>query len=1258
MDGLDAVARLRFIADGAKQVEDAIARVRDEGVSLDKSFDRLERDMSRLSSTASKLATDVGTAGSAARQSSQEATRAANGWDAYSKSLQAAQKAQRDASQRSVMSQFGASAIPAKSAEDMTISERRATLAAYEAQTVSVIGKLRQMEAAERSVNKAVAERYAAAKSQSARSSISSGVSGFFDNAGNVSNVTGAQKWLADYDAQVNALASKSSPRLRYALYDVATTAGVLSTAITAAGAAVGVLAAQQESAFTNVQRTLDGGTTESVARLRKELVGLTREIPQSFANVAEIATLGNQLGIQAQDIAKFTETVAKFSAVTGISAEASAQAFGSLGQILGVGANQYENLGSSIAYVARTSVATDAEILSLTKEIGQQATSAGFAADQVIGLAGALASLRVPPERARGALTTYFQTLNQLVAEGGDKLELFASLVGRTSQQLTADVAGGRGAQIFKDFAVSLSQLNTVDATKALDELGLSQLRVADTFTRVAANLEVYDQALAGASQSFRDGKELGRQYAMVIDDIASRWQIFINAVQEAGAAVGAVLGPAIVTVLDLLAKIAQGFAAFVNTPLGQGLVTLSATIGGITTALAGVVTVSALAVGSLAAVRTAAVELGIVSAGTTTGLSGLVGALLGLQTATGGAAIAFKVLKGAMVATGIGALIVLLGTLIQMAGGVGPAIIDVVNFLELMYNSVGKFATPFRNLFGVIGGLAAMFDRFSGSALTAAQIVELASKVIFGSIVQTGNDIVGAAQGFVNWGRAVISVVTTVARQLLGPLSGIVGMFQQAGQLIGAILKPIGDALSVFGSGFTDGLSAFDSAVGSGFDQIRNFAASLPSADDALSSLGDTAALTADNLDGGTGSLGDAADGAAAKVRTLTDYASDLSGVMSRAFDLRFGNQQALDTITGSWSKIASTIADAREEMAGYVTDLQGMAADRTIKQYWLSVAENYGDALRAQQLRADLADLDKKQTDTQKKLSLAQDKTTKTLDGNSDAAIANRAEILGLVTNYQAYIKTLAENGMEQADLQATSARLKQEFIQQAVQMGYSRTEVDRYAAAFDSLGTIIRNVPRNITVTANTDPAYQALNEFLAKANEATASATIGGIGGGFDAGYAAGKTVGEGVKRGVGDYFNDNPLAFRILTQGQPVYNVPGTNLKLFKSGGYTGNLPENQAAGITHGREYVMSAPAVRNAGGPNAMNTIHNLLKSGKGFMPSGLAAVGGVVELSPVDRALLAEIADRVGLTISNQTLQATVNGANGAAVSRRAG
>lgn len=49
---------------------------------------------------------------------------------------------------------------------------------------------------------------------------------------------------------------------------------------------------------------------------------------------------------------------------------------------------------------------------------------------------------------------------------------------------------------------------------------------------------------------------------------------------------------------------------------------------------------------------------------------------------------------------------------------------------------------------------------------------------------------------------------------------------------------------------------------------------------------------------------------------------------------------------------------------------------------------------------------------------------------------------------------------------------------------------------------------------------------------------------------------------------------------------------------------------------------------------------------------------AESSIVQLSPADRALLTEIADRVGITIGGQTLQATVNGANGNAVSRRAG
>lgn len=91
-------------------------------------------------------------------------------------------------------------------------------------------------------------------------------------------------------------LASFSSPSLRYALYDVASTASRVSLAITGIGTAAVVAGAQYERAFANVQRTLEPGSY-SVEKLRGELLQLSREIPQSFGNISEIATLGNRGG-------------------------------------------------------------------------------------------------------------------------------------------------------------------------------------------------------------------------------------------------------------------------------------------------------------------------------------------------------------------------------------------------------------------------------------------------------------------------------------------------------------------------------------------------------------------------------------------------------------------------------------------------------------------------------------------------------------------------------------------------------------------------------------------------------------------------------------------------------------------------------------------------------------------------------------------------------------------------------------------------
>src|SRR5690606_14129554 len=166
----------------------------------------------------------------------------------------------------------------------------------------------------------------------------------------------------------------------------------------------------------------------------------------KTFDELAQVATLGNQLGIASEDIEDFTRVVTQFATITGVSAEQAALAFGQIANLANVDPSNFEALGSSIALVGVNSAATEAQIISVTKEIAKSATDAGFTTDQVVGLAGAISSLGIAPERARGSLDTYFGTLNRAVANGGEELAMFAQIVGVTADELDAMVRAGQG--------------------------------------------------------------------------------------------------------------------------------------------------------------------------------------------------------------------------------------------------------------------------------------------------------------------------------------------------------------------------------------------------------------------------------------------------------------------------------------------------------------------------------------------------------------------------------------------------------------------------------------------------------------------------------------------------------------------------------------------------------------------------------------------------------------------------------------------
>jgi TP901 family phage tail tape measure protein len=888
-------------------------------------------------------------------------------------------------------------------------------------------------------------------------------------------------------------------PRLRYALYDVASGFQQTSQVLLGFGKAVVTTAMDYETAFTNVERVTDLNVNQT-ARLRQELKDLGTQIPLTFQEITSVATLGAQLGIAERDLTQFTETVSKFSAVTNISNEEAAKSFGALGELLGFGADQYNNFGSAVAFAGIQAVATESEILSVATQIGGVAGAAGFSAESVVGLATALASLRIPAEQSRGALTRVFQEINRAGATGGPALQNFANILGITAEE-AGNLARTDMSGFFDMFLEGLSGMDTQQLTASLDALGLSELRVTNTLTRLSSNLNVLRESQANATQGFQEGTFLSEAFGKRADDLASRLQILVNSLQNLADSVGQQVSPYLVDLIDNITNVIIGLNLFAESEVGGQILGMATAVAILVGGLFALFSALAIGAGGVLALVTAVAAFKGVATGAAGGFAQIISGLTGVTISAGAATAALTAVRIALIATGIGIAIAAVGAI--AAGVAGAA--DASN---------------------------------------------------------------KAAKGTSNWSEKVSKAEQNAAK----------------------LKVQTGDLNTEFNE------------MGSG---------------------------------PGGGSAGRAAE----KIRTLGDYASDLSAVFSRAFEIRFSSGTALDAITKSFQKIAKATSDAREEIAELNADIQSLQADQALQEYFLSVAEAYGDTLKAQEIRANLAKIDADLTKKTQSLQQAQDKTNKTLIGNSEAAIDNRGEINSLVKQYQDYVKALANSGLNQEELRTKTAQLKADFIAQATQLGYNQTELGLYAAAFDDVTFAIDNIPRNITIDMNINPAVTALEELLAKTQE-----TAGGMGAAFqNAGNEAAKAEEatrqariEAVKyedriKSLGSTFQKfAPPAVKNYSFGPGSYTFTprgGQNFTYQADGGYIsgpGGPRDDRIPAMLSNGEYVVRAAAVSQYG-VGFFDQL-NQMKTPAYFTGGQVGtSTSSVVSLSPEDRAIL---------------------------------
>lgn len=980
----------------------------------------------------------------------------------------------------------------------------------------------------------------------------------------------------------INAIA----PSVRYALYDVANTFNALSQATLGATVAAVSIATKYETAFTEIERTTMA-TGPMLESLKLQFLELARTIPIAFKDLTAIGALGAQMGIADGDLAGFTKTVAQFAATTNVSIQSSAEAFGTLGNLLDIVPSKYANLGSAILYVGYNSAATETQILSVTTAISAIAKQAGLSEDYIIGLSGALASLKVPAEQSRGALTRTFQEINRAAATG-ENLDNFAQVLGTTTEEAqrlaTVDME-----TFFNKFLTGLSGMDTQQLTLALDALSLSDIRVTNTLTRLSQDLALTGENIDNATYAFQNAGIISEIYGKKLDDIASKFQILNNSVQEFAAQLGSGLLPVIGPVLDALSGMIQGLSDAFSTDAGKALGVVVGILAGFLGVLAAITGSIATATAAVAALTFATNTLGLsVNA---VGLRGFIAGLLGMKLGADGVtgAMTRASVAGARFAT------------IMKFTAIGLAIAAVGALSEAMKQASDDTDIAFQkyvsNSAGLADAIQADTDALAAAYLAGDQAI-IDSSYIFQTASQSNKEELSAmGQAALDANEALGGVTPELEKTAgaMDSLSYALGDNTVAwlrNQLVandefkklfmnndfadvivnsGIDLKT---ALAYATNGSVEDINAYfmdqTSAITNGgnqvlstwdyvYETIRSFISGIPLIGGLLEGLipkgvignlqeyanllegqatimqqvaGTTDGAT-ESTQGFAGSLDDAGDSASKaekKIRTLLDYASDLSSVWKRAFDIRFSAGSALDAISSSFSGIAKNTADARREISSLNADINSLTADRALQEYFLSVAEAYGDTARATQIRAELGKLDAQLADKTAALAAAQEKLNKTLVGNSDAAIANRSTITGLVGEYQDYMDALAASGASQDELKKKAKQLKAEFAAKAAELGFDPTELAPYVTAFDDISYAVDNIPRDITPGLDIDinPALTALAELNSKIKESMT-----------DAGNTGGNNLAGGLQGGL----NRQPLSPTIKPPKLPPLNL-------------------------------------------------------------------------------------------------------------------
>ncbi len=304
------------------------------------------------------------------------------------------------------------------------------------------------------------------------------------------------------------------------------------------------------EVAFAKVEKTVDG-TRSELGKLEEDLIEVTKRLPASFAQVAEVASLGGQLGLSTSALAGFSEAMLRLADSTNISAEEGAQLLAQYENITNFGEENFGRIASVLVRLGNTSATTEKDILAMAQRLASVASEAGLSATQILALSATMASVGIEAEAGASSMQKFISSL-ALATQTGENLTEIASVAGMTGEafkELFQKDALGAITAVIDGLSKSDEKIRVMR-----ESLGVTEVRLTQALSSLSGASDLLKKSITTASAEWEAGTALIAESSKLYDTTAQKLERLKSNFGLLGSNLGKLVTPALGGLADVI--------------------------------------------------------------------------------------------------------------------------------------------------------------------------------------------------------------------------------------------------------------------------------------------------------------------------------------------------------------------------------------------------------------------------------------------------------------------------------------------------------------------------------------------------------------------------------------------------------------------------------------------------------------------------------------------------------------------------------